>query len=64
MIGKNGYTMNYVVNKLQIQKIILLKALEIQIYMNFENKDFLRKFRKKIGEIKIVLKVELTKKCK
>lgn len=59
--GKNGYAMNYVVNKLQIQKDYIPESFDTD-YLDFENKGFTAQV---LGKEKVndrdCYKVELTK---
>lgn len=59
--GKNGYAMNYVVNKLQIQKDYVPESFDTD-YLDFENKGFTAQI---LGKEKIndrdCYKIELTK---
>lgn len=59
--GKNGYAMNYVVNKLQIQKDYVVESFDTD-YLDFESKGFTAQVlgKEKIGD-KDCYKVELTK---
>ncbi len=59
--GKNGYAMNYVVNKLQVQKEYVAESFDTD-YLDFENKGFTAQLlgREKVGE-RDCFKVELTK---
>ena len=59
--GKNGYAMNYVVNKLQIQKDYVAESFDTD-FIDYENKGFTAQVlgKEKVGE-KDCFKVELTK---
>jgi hypothetical protein len=59
--GKNGYAMNYVVNKLQIQKDYVVENFDTD-YLDFESKGFTAQVlgKEKVGD-KDCYKVELTK---
>lgn len=59
--GKNGYSMNYVVNKLQIQKDYVAESFDTD-FIDFENKGFSAQVlgKEKVGE-RECFKVELIK---
>lgn len=59
--GKNGYAMNYVVNKLQVQKDYVVENFDTD-YLDFESKGFTAQVlgKEKVGD-KDCYKVELTK---
>lgn len=59
--GKNGYAMNYVVNKLQIQKDYVAESFDTD-FIDFESKGFSAQVlgKEKVGD-KDCFKVELTK---
>ena len=59
--GKNGYAMNYVVNKLQIQKDYIPESFDTD-YLDFQSKGFTANLlgKEKVGD-KDCYKVELTK---
>lgn len=59
--GKKGYVMNYVVNKLQVQKDYVVESFDTD-YLDFENKGFTAQVlgKEKVGD-KDCYKVELTK---
>ena len=59
--GKNGYAMNYVVNKLQVQKDYVVEGFDTD-YLDFENKGFTAQVlgKEKVGD-RDCYKVELTK---
>lgn len=59
--GKNGYAMNYVVNKLQIQKDYVAESFDTD-FIDFENKGFTAQVlgKEKVGD-RDCYKVELTK---
>ncbi len=59
--GKNGYSMNYVVNKLQVQKDYVAESFDTD-FIDFENKGFSAQVlgKEKVGE-RECFKVELIK---
>ncbi len=59
--GKNGYAMNYVVNKLQVQKNYVPESFDTD-FIDYENKGFTAQVlgKEKVGE-RDCYKVELTK---
>ena len=59
--GKNGYSMNYVVNKLQVQKNYVPESFDTD-FIDYENKGFTAQVlsKEKVGE-RDCYKVELTK---
>ena len=59
--GKNGYAMNYVVNKLQVQKNYIPESFDTD-FIDYENKGFTAQVlgKEKVGE-RDCYKVELTK---